>query len=69
MITLKEGDKAPVFKGTDQDGNKVTLTQFKAKKLPCIFTQKMTAPPVPYRPVTCATTIFYYNKTGLKLLV
>ncbi|HRI19703.1 MAG TPA: thioredoxin-dependent thiol peroxidase [Panacibacter sp.] len=37
MITLKEGDKAPVFKGTDQDGNKVTLTQFKGKKVALYF--------------------------------
>src|SRR5437762_560920 len=37
MITLKEGDKAPAFKGTDQDGNKVSLTDFKGKKVVLFF--------------------------------
>src|SRR5437762_28007 len=37
MITLKEGDKAPAFKGTDQDGNKVSLTDFKGKKVVLYF--------------------------------
>jgi hypothetical protein len=25
MVTLKEGDKAPTFTGTDQDGKKISL--------------------------------------------
>jgi peroxiredoxin len=29
---LKEGDKAPYFKGIDQHGNKVSLTDYKGKK-------------------------------------
>lgn len=37
MITLKEGDKAPAFKATDQDGNKISLTQFKGKKVALYF--------------------------------
>ena len=34
---LQEGDKAPAFTGRDQDGNKVTLAQFKGKKLVLYF--------------------------------
>lgn len=34
---LHEGDKAPAFTGTDQDGNKVSLAQFKGKKLVLYF--------------------------------
>lgn len=37
MVTLKEGDKAPAFTGTDQDGNKVSLADFKGKKLILYF--------------------------------
>ena len=37
MITLKEGDKAPVFSGKDQDGEKVSLNDYKGKKLVLYF--------------------------------
>jgi thioredoxin-dependent peroxiredoxin len=37
MITLKEGDQAPAFIGKDQDGNKVSLSDFKGKKLVLYF--------------------------------
>lgn len=37
MVTLKEGDKAPVFKGIDQDGNKISLANYKGKKLVLYF--------------------------------
>ena len=37
MITLKEGDKAPSFSGKDQNGNKVSLSDFKGKKVVVYF--------------------------------
>jgi peroxiredoxin Q/BCP len=37
MITLKENDKAPAFKGTDQDGKEVSLKDYKGKKLVIFF--------------------------------
>jgi peroxiredoxin Q/BCP len=37
MITLKEGDKAPAFSGKDQNGQKVTLSEFKGKKVVLYF--------------------------------
>jgi len=37
MITLTEGDKAPAFSATDQNGNKVSLSGFKGKKLVLYF--------------------------------
>lgn len=37
MITLKEGDKAPAFNGKDQNGNKVSLSDFKGKKVVVYF--------------------------------
>ena len=37
MILLKEGNKAPAFTGKDQDGNKISLSDFKDKKLVLFF--------------------------------
>ena len=37
MVQLKSGDKAPEFKLQDQDGNLVTLSGFKGKKLLLYF--------------------------------
>ena len=37
MITLKEGDKAPAFSGKDQDGKKISLADYKGKKLILYF--------------------------------
>ena len=33
MSLLKISDKAPVFKGIDQNGNSISLDQFKGKKV------------------------------------
>ncbi len=41
---LKEGDKAPDFKGTDQDGNKISLKDFKGRKLVLYFYPKDETP-------------------------
>jgi len=37
MSELKEGDKAPAFKAKDQDGNIVSLSDFKGKNLVLYF--------------------------------
>jgi peroxiredoxin Q/BCP len=37
MITLKEGDKAPVFQAKDQNGKKVSLSEYKGKKVVLYF--------------------------------
>jgi peroxiredoxin Q/BCP len=37
MITLKEGDKAPAFSGKDQNGKKVSLADYKGKKVVLYF--------------------------------
>ena len=45
MIThLKEGDKAPLFTSTDQDGNKIALRNFKGKKVALFFYPKDNTP-------------------------
>ncbi|MEX6688636.1 thioredoxin-dependent thiol peroxidase [Danxiaibacter flavus] len=37
MVTLKVGDKAPVFKGLDQNGEKISLSTYKGKKVVLYF--------------------------------
>ena len=44
MITLKEGDKAPVFTGNDQDGKKISLADYKGKKLILYFYSEAGSP-------------------------
>ncbi len=41
---LKIGDKAPALSGTDQDGNQITLDQFKGKKIVLYFYPKANTP-------------------------
>ncbi len=44
MNTLKQGDKVPNFSVFDQDGNKVSLTDYKGKKLIVFFYPKANTP-------------------------
>lgn len=48
MITLKEGDKAPAFTGRDQDGKKISLSDYRNKKLILYFYSEAGSP-------TCTT--------------
>lgn len=44
MITLQEGDKAPLFTGKDQDGKKISLAGYKGKKLILYFYSEAGSP-------------------------
>jgi peroxiredoxin Q/BCP len=44
MITLREGDKAPAFTGIDQDGKKISLTDYKGKTLVLYFYSEAGSP-------------------------
>lgn len=44
MAILKEGDKAPMFKGIDQKGEEINLDQYKGKKLVLYFYPKDNTP-------------------------
>jgi len=44
MVTLKEGDKAPAFSGTDQNGKKISLGDYKGKKLVLYFYSEAGSP-------------------------
>ena len=44
MTTLKVGDKAPKFPAKDQDGNIISLEDYKGKKLVVFFYPKASTP-------------------------
>lgn len=44
LTKLKEGQKAPVFKGRDQDGNSISLADLKGKKVVLYFYPKDDTP-------------------------
>jgi len=44
MITLKEGDKAPAFTGTDQDGKTISLKDYKGKMAVLYFYSEAGSP-------------------------
>ena len=44
MVTLHEGDKAPLFTGKDQNGRKVSLIDYKGKKLILYFYSEAGSP-------------------------
>ena len=44
MVTLREGDKAPAFSGKDQNGNKISLADYKGKKLVLYFYSEAGSP-------------------------
>ncbi|HEY2722754.1 MAG TPA: thioredoxin-dependent thiol peroxidase [Chitinophagaceae bacterium] len=44
MVSLKEGDKAPAFTGKDQDGKKISLSDYKGKKLVLYFYSEAGSP-------------------------
>ena len=44
MTTLKVGDKAPDFTSIDQDGNTISLSDYKGKKLVLFFYPKANTP-------------------------
>ena len=44
MAVIKEGSKAPLFKGVDQHGNTVSIADFKGKKLVLYFYPKDDTP-------------------------
>lgn len=61
MSELKEGQQAPEFTGADQDGNTVTLSQFKGSKVVLYFYPKDDTPGC-----TAEACDFRDNYQGLK---
>ena len=65
---LKEGDKAPNFSSTDQDGNKVKLSDFKGQKLVLYFYPKDNTPGCTKEACSFRDADQTFNKKGIKVL-
>ncbi len=68
MTKLKEGDKAPDFKGKDQDGNLVSLDDFKGHKLVLYFYPKDSTPGCTSQACNLRDNYDYLLKNGYKVL-
>ncbi len=64
---LSANQKAPQFKGIDQNGNTVKLSDFKNKKLVLFFYRNFIHPPAPLRPATCGKIISLLKKNGFEI--
>ncbi|HVF30444.1 MAG TPA: thioredoxin-dependent thiol peroxidase [Pyrinomonadaceae bacterium] len=65
---LKEGDKAPDFKSTDQDGNPVKLSDFKGQKLVLYFYPKDDTPGCTKQACSFRDADDVYQKKGIRVL-
>ena len=68
MITLKEGDKAPAFKGIDQDGKAVFLSQYKGKKLALYFYPQDNTPTCTIQACNLRDNYVSLKKAGIEIL-
>ena len=68
MVTLKEGDKAPVFTGTDQDGKKISLADYKGKKLVLYFYSEAGSPTCTIESCNLRDNYSALKKKGFEIL-
>lgn len=68
MITLKEGDKAPAFIGKNQDGKKISLTDYKGKKLVLYFYSEAGSPTCTIESCNLRDNYSQLKKKGFEVL-
>ena len=68
MATLKVGDKAPDFKGVNQHGNEVALSDFKGKKLILYFYPKDNTSGCTLEAQTFRANLEEFKKRGYSVL-
>lgn len=68
MIVLKEGDKAPAFSGKDQNGKKVTLSEFKGKKVVLYFYPEDDTPTCTVQACNLRDNYALLKKNGFEVL-
>jgi peroxiredoxin Q/BCP len=66
--TLTEGQKAPAFSGKDQDGNKVSLAQFKGQKVVLYFYPQDNTPTCTEQACNLRDNFSILKKEGLVVL-
>lgn len=68
MVTLQEGDKAPIFTGKDQNGGKVSLTDYKGKKLILYFYSEAGSPTCTLESCNFRDNYSLLKKNGFEVL-
>lgn len=68
MVTLKEGDKAPVFAGKNQNGKKISLADFKGKKLILYFYSEAGSPTCTIESCNLRDNYSLLRKNGFEVL-
>lgn len=68
MVTLKEGDKAPGFKGKDQNGNEVSLSDYKGKMLVLYFYSEAGSPTCTVESCNLRDNYSLLKKRGFEVL-
>ena len=68
MITLKEGDKAPVFTSKDQNGKKISLADYKGKKLVLYFYSEAGSPTCTIESCNLRDNYSLLKKNGFEVL-
>ena len=68
MVTLREGDKAPAFSGRDQDGKKISLADYKGRKLVLYFYSEAGTPTCTLESCNLRDHYALLKKNGLEVL-
>jgi len=68
MVTLKEGDKAPTFIGKDQNGKKISLADYKGKKLILYFYSEAGSPTCTIESCNLRDNYSLLKKNGFEIL-
>lgn len=68
MTKLKSGDKAPEFSAKDQDGNPITLSDFKGKKLVLFFYPKASTPGCTAQACNLRDNWEFFQKKGYEIV-
>ena len=68
MVTLQEGDKAPLFTGKDQDGKKISLSDYKGRKLILYFYSEAGSPACTIESCNLRDNYTLLKKKGFEVL-
>ena len=68
MTNLKPGDKAPNFTAKDQDGNSISLSDYKGKKLVLFFYPKASTPGCTAEACNLSDNYVKFQKAGYDIL-
>jgi peroxiredoxin Q/BCP len=67
-VTLKEGDKAPAFTSTDQNGKNISLADYKGKKLVLYFYSEAGSPTCTIESCNLRDNYALLKKNGFEVL-